>query len=341
MKPKLLLPALLLSVSAFAQQPINSFYNFTASPGGTEEDLYTMVTSAVSLNEVAAGANMVWNFNQLTETGNTVTEVITPDAGIVATYPGTTMVVHTTTTGNGGGSGETYYYLATTTAGAVSLTGAQTSGIELNYSTNAFIGTFPLNYGYTNTAAVAGTFDYQGVSGTFTGTGTSAADAYGTLTVNVGIANAMPVTRLKTVQDLNLVYMGAPVGTLTQTIYSYYAATPSSGPIFRSITSHINVPIMSIDQTVSSLESYFGNTLGVNQSVAPATISIMPNPVANVLHFSGSESVNSVTVTDASGRVVLTPKAANDIDVSGLSTGVYYVSVQSGAGVSVQKMVKQ
>ncbi|MES2484401.1 MAG: hypothetical protein V4581_00410, partial [Bacteroidota bacterium] len=286
MKKTLLSIALLLSVSAFAQEPIGNFYTISLVPENTNQVGYQLVTSASGPDQSAAGASMVWNFNDLVAETETVTEVIIASPEEIVAYPGSTLTVKTTTTGGG----TTYYYLSVDDAGGTSLTGVQTSSIVLNYNTNnGFIGTFPISYGFTNTDAVAGTFEASGVTGTFTGTAVSTFDAYGTLTVNEGSADNTAVSRLKTVQELTLIYMGIPAGTLTQTTYSYYNNDMvSTGPIFRSITNHINVPLMSINETQSTHESYDASILSTPQVAAVANLSIAPNPVNDVLHFTGT-----------------------------------------------------
>ena len=337
MKIKLLLSALLISGAALAQEPIPAFYNFNTSPGGIEEDVYSLVTSTTPLDQSAAGANVVWNFDQLADDGESSTRVIVPQASEVVTFPGSTMVVRTTA-----GNSVTNYYLATTVAGGYSLTGFQAGGMELNYSTNnGFTGNFPLSYGYTNTDDVAGTFTGMGFTGTFTGTGTTTVDAYGTLTVNVGTASETPVTRLKIVQDINLTYLDFPAGTVNQTIYSYYGTNLTSGPIFRSISTTLNIPALLIDQTTTNYESYMATALGTPAFTKNNKTIIAPNPVANVLHFAGDKAITGVTITDASGRVVLQSKVNNDIAVNHLSAGVYYVALQSANGTEVKKMVKR
>lgn len=334
MKLKLLISALFISGAAFAQEPIPAFYTFN---GGVEEDVYTFVSSPTPIDQSATGANIAWNFSQLTTEGQSFTAVTVPTATEVAAFPGSTMLVRTLV-----GTNEedvTNYYLATSLNGGYSITGFQSAGTELNYSTdNGFIGNFPLSYGYSNTDDIAGTFQGMGYNGSFVGTATSIVDAYGTLTLD-DFREDIPVTRLKTVQDVALTYFGLPAGTVTQTIYSYYSATLAN-PIARSITTTINIPLLLINQTTSSLEAYTATALGT-KNFEKTKVFIAPNPVANILHFSGDKVIAGVTITDASGRVVLESKAGNDIAVNHLSAGVYYVAVQSGTGTQLQKMVKQ
>lgn len=341
MKLTLLLSALFISGVTFAQETIPAFYDFNTIPGSAEGDYYHFATLQTALDETATGANVIWNFNGITSNNRSSTVVIVPTAEDVATFPGSTMLVQTTTTTGVGTSSVTKYYLASNASGGTSLTGFDAAGIILNYSTdNGFIGNFPLTYGYSNIDTVAGTFEGMGLSGTFTGTGVSIVDAYGTLNTDLVFAENIPATRLKTVQDINLIYMGATVGTLTQTIYSYYYGV-LDGPAFRSITNTLTVPSMEINQTTRSAEAYTEMILSTGNLISENKTAIAPNPVANVLHFSGNDAITGVTITDTAGRTVLQIKASNDIMVNHLSAGVYYVTVQSGNITEVQKMVKR
>lgn len=336
MKIKLLLPALLLSAAAFAQYTVPAFYNFTAA---AQTDNYVIVNTAGSLNQAAStGENVVWNFNTLSQNTTSASQVITPATADVTTYPGSTMLVQTETA-TSSGSNTTKYFFAQDANGGISLTGALSTGFTLNYATNnAYLGQFPMSYGYTNTDNnIAGSFMYGNYSGTFTGSGTTTVDAYGTLTTNIGLANATPVTRIKTVQNLNLTIMGFP-GTLTQTMYSYYAGDLLTGPVFRSITNHIVVPIVSMDQIVDTYESYV-TTAGAQQ-FTKAMLSLTPNPVQNVLHFSGVENISKVTVIDAAGRSVLSGNG-NDVFAGNLSAGVYYATAETETGKQTVKFIKK
>lgn len=337
MKIKLLLPALLLSAAAFAQRTVPAFYNFSVFDA---KDNYVIVNTSGSLGEAnSVGENVVWNFNGLTQNTTSATQVITPATADVSAYPGSTMLVQTeTVTSNG--TNTTKYFFAQDANGGLSLTGAVSTGFTLNYTTNnAYLGQFPMSYGYTNTDNnVAGSFVYGNYNGTFTGTGTTTVDAYGILTTNIGFANGTPVTRIKTVQNLNLTILGFP-GTLTQTMYSYYANDLLNGPVFRSITNHIVVPIVSMDQTAETYESYVNTTNGTQQ-FSKVTLSLTPNPVNNVLHFSGVEGINKVTVIDAAGRSVLSGNG-NDVFAGSLSAGVYYATAETEAGKQTVKFIKK
>ena len=340
MKIKLLFAFLLVSIMGFAQAPISTFYI-------DHNPIYSVVTSAIDLNH-SAGANQVWNFDQLIEVGTSQYDKIAPTTSEATTYPGTNAVIVNTTTVN---STTTVSQMFTKDAAStISITGllANGVGLQLNFSTNnATLGTFPLTYGYSNSDAVAGTYSYTTYSGTFTGNIVTSVDAYGTLSRNIGTLSPRNVTRLKTVITLSLNYgFFTNVGTITQTTYSYYSDTSTgfNGPIFRSATTSAVVPLASIDQTDTTMESYVYDLLGVASNVKELQIQMTPNPVKDRLYINTNANVvvNAATVMDSSGRIVLTPTALEQsYDLSALQKGVYFINIITNKGTVTKKIIKE
>ena len=333
MKKTLLSLSVLFSFVAFAQEPIMTFYNSTGFFGEVQTNEYVLVTSASGLNQSEAGANMVWNFNDLSEITRTFTTMVTATTNDIANFPGSSWVVQTTTEGGNPSN----YFLAL--GEGTYLTGLETSQMTIKYNDFALVGYFPMNYQATASSNVSGTFEGQGVTGTFTGTTSSVADAYGTLTVNEGFQGTMNVTRLKTQQNLALFYLGFQVGTLDQTTYSYYSADLITGPVFRSVTTHIVVSGIGLDQTQSTIESYL-QTTNSRGDFNMAQTALAPNPVQDVLHISGIAEIGNVTITDAMGRTVLQSQG-NDIAISHLPAGVNHVALTTEGKNTALKMVKQ
>src|SRR5690606_10107418 len=212
---RVLLP--FLTLSAFAQAPIPEFY-----PAGSQT-AYNVVAAMVPFDESVSGENLEWNLlDQLVPIGESVSEVRSATAEEISGYPLSTTVLETTTVA--GGNTSSGRILWNTAGGAVSITVIATDVFTLNYaSNNGTLGTFPLAYGYQNTDAVSGTFDGMGYAGTFSGNMITQVDAHGILQVNIaGTPQTLPVTRLKTTQNLSLTYIIPNVGTVIQTIYNYY-----------------------------------------------------------------------------------------------------------------------
>ncbi|MBU2940230.1 T9SS type A sorting domain-containing protein [Lacinutrix sp. C3R15] len=282
--------------------------------------------------------NTTWSFTDLTTTESSTDTYLGPTAAQSTNFPGTTNVF-TSTVGT-----STNDILFKENAAELSITGAVTPDLELNYSDdNALIGTFPLNFGYTNTDAVAGTYT-AAISGDFSGNIIKTVDAYGTLNLNdVGAgAYSGSITRLKMEQivTLSLPPYITNAGTATQTSYYYYDNS-NGNLVFRSNTIHIVIPFASIDDTTTVNESLLTNLLHVNTNVVQE-FSIVPNPVHSILNINleTPATIKAVVVYDLNGRRVLQSNHTSSIDVSALQTGMYIVQVETDTAIRTKKFIK-
>lgn len=338
MKTKLLLLFSFISLLGFSQAPIASYYGPDA--------LYIVVTSSGAINHTA-GANQTWNFNNLSAVGSSEDLNAVPTAGELSTYPGTAAVVTTNSSVDNIDAQLKIY--SKNPGGVLSITGVENIGLTLNFSTNnATVGAFPMNYGFANSDTTSGTYINGTYSGTFSGTIISSADAWGTLNMNdVGAgAYSGPVTRLKTVQNISLNYgIFTDVGSVVITTYSYYDANNGAHlPELRTTSTAVNVPLLSIDQTVSQMERFATVLLGTGQSEMQAnSVGIFPNPATSVLNIEANhQTVQSVSIVDTNGRLVLKSDAIDSaINVGALQKGIYFAQITTDKGVSTQKFVKQ
>ena len=344
MKLKLLFLPLLITSFGFSQSTINTFY-------GANNTNFLLLTSASALNHSPAGANQTWNFSQMLSLGNSVHSYVSPTTQELTTYPGTTTnIVSTSTQGTTVNTG---YLYTKNLAGAVSITGLNTSGLTANFSTNnATIGTFPMNYGYTyNDSNVAGNYVYGTYSGTFTGTLTTSVDAYGTLTLNDAGNGGYSgtVTRMKNVLNISLNYsLFSNVGTVTQTSYTYFDPTVSTNDfVFRSVTTTAVVSLMGINQTDTTIEKYPTTTpLSVEHQSLTNSLWIK-NPMQNILEINSNITIENanISITDVLGKTVFntnnqTINGVLEIPVS-LSNGVYLVNIKNDNETITKKIVKE
>lgn len=88
-----------------------------------------------------------------------------------------------------------------------------------------------------------------------------------------------------------------------------------------------------------------GGALG-NGEHELAEFSVYPNPASDVIIVSGTNAaINAVTVTDLNGRTVLNSQFAGQnsahVNLAGMSSGVYLMTVSSDKGTVTKKIVKQ
>jgi hypothetical protein len=81
---------------------------------------------------------------------------------------------------------------------------------------------------------------------------------------------------------------------------------------------------------------------GVNSLNIRNDVSVVPNPTSGLFELKTSESFESVSIFDLSGRLVqkFSGNATNQYNVSDLAKGMYEVVAKSKAAISVSKLVK-
>ncbi|WP_309640317.1 T9SS type A sorting domain-containing protein [Flavobacterium sp.] len=70
--------------------------------------------------------------------------------------------------------------------------------------------------------------------------------------------------------------------------------------------------------------------------------SIFPNPTKNVLNIVKNQSIDAITITDVSGKKVIEVRTnTNQVDVSKLQQGIYFMQIQSQGKITTQKFIKE
>jgi uncharacterized protein (DUF433 family) len=102
-----------------------------------------------------------------------------------------------------------------------------------------------------------------------------------------------------------------------------------------------NITVENANVTVDVVLEY----IGVNEN-QQWVVNAYPNPVANKLTITLSkvEANGKVTISNIEGKVVksfMLNELVNTVDVSELPQGIYLLNLQSDAGSSIRKMVKE
>ena len=79
---------------------------------------------------------------------------------------------------------------------------------------------------------------------------------------------------------------------------------------------------------------------GVGSLESDGNVRVYPNPATDVVYIDGVENAD-VTLTSLSGAVVLDVDGVKTVDVSGLSAGVYLMTVKTGNGVYTERIIKK
>lgn len=119
---------------------------------------------------------------------------------------------------------------------------------------------------------------------------------------------------------------------------------------FDSIT---NNPLAKLDTDVQSLHSIYNSTLNqcltssIKEEKNQTVFTLSPNPTANTLNISSNIKTNNfkIEIIDALGKVIITEeyKELNQtsINLSDLSSGIYFVKITSGENTSTKKFIKE
>jgi hypothetical protein len=102
---------------------------------------------------------------------------------------------------------------------------------------------------------------------------------------------------------------------------------------FRNMASTLN-PVLKDFYCYTSL------TTGIPSNESAPDVKIYPNPAGDVIHASAGFKIASIEVLDFTGRILFETENS-DLDVSGLSPGIYFVRVTGANGeTSIEEFVK-
>jgi hypothetical protein len=84
--------------------------------------------------------------------------------------------------------------------------------------------------------------------------------------------------------------------------------------------------------------------LSKNDFIKDASITVAPNPAKDFISISAKNTIKSIQLFDAQGRIlktILDNKKSFTLDISNKAQGVYFIKVNTDKGSSVQKIIKE
>jgi multisubunit Na+/H+ antiporter MnhE subunit len=293
------------------------------------------------------GPNTFWDFSSITSNTSSSTSNYTTVAGTpsASTYPNATFAEDL------GGGAFNYWKSTSSPTTQLELLGIAQASLSFNLNANSAIAyIWPIAFGYNKTDAFSGAVSAQTPSGTVNGTATGTALTIASGTGTLLLPGAITFTNVLQITSTQTINASLAFGFITATIVSkscqYYHGTQK-------------FPILTVNyQDISGAFSGSSGTIRINNSIYTgireaslnSDFSLYPNPATDklnvVLTNKKAESV-SVKVFNNLGQLVKTAQLGtatdinNQIDLTGLSSGIYVVKTTVGNASSSKKLIIQ
>ncbi|PIF47521.1 putative secreted protein (Por secretion system target) [Chryseobacterium sp. 52] len=297
-------------------------------------DIANNYTVTGTVNNSATGANTTFSNGSLTQGAASPTSYTTPAAGEITTFPGSTIKMSS--------GGTSIFYKASATK--LEITGIVSPEATLNFSVdNGTYMNYPTVFNVGQNDNAKGTFTSSVANGLFSGTMATLADAYGTLII--GNRTYTNVLRVKFTQNFNLhasfdVTYSNPIGTFTNTAYSYYDSTHRY-PLLSSTNGNISVPLLGINQSTSSAQALNETFLAVAGSSKKEDFTVYPNPAQDFIGFKGNtENYTTANIYSLDGKLIKTSDIqSGKIQISELPPSSYFIEI-TGKNSELKKNTK-
>ncbi|KMQ59457.1 hypothetical protein ACM46_20415 [Chryseobacterium angstadtii] len=286
-------------------------------------DTVNNYTVTGTVNNSATGANVTFSNGGLTQGAASPTTYSAPSSSEITTFPGSTIKMV--------GGGTTIFYKAS--ASKLEITGIVNPQATLNFSVdNGTYMNYPTVYGTPQSDNARGTFSSSSANGLFSGTMGTLADAHGTLII--GNKTYTNVLRVKFTQVFNLyasfdITYSNPIGTLTNTAYSYYDGTHRYA-LLSSTAGNISVPLLGVNQSTSNAVALNETFLAVANAVKKENFTVYPNPAQDFIGFKGDmENYTSANIYSLDGKLIKTSDIqSGKIQISELPPASYFIEVK-------------
>lgn len=86
--------------------------------------------------------------------------------------------------------------------------------------------------------------------------------------------------------------------------------------------------------------NYDTNSLSIGQTNQLESIKVYPNPTSGIVYISPSEKVLTIQIYDLLGKVIMSEKGVNKVNIRDLSSGVYMIKLSDGDNESLHRIIK-
>ncbi len=287
------------------------------------------------------GASQTWNFGSLGSNGSATTTYVAPaSTPHAALFPGSNLAIDA-------GGGNYGYYSATSAGQDFHGLYSATLTTNITYQNTQRTLSYPCSYNSTWNDPFSSSFTAMGFPSTRSGTITGTADGHGTLVMPYGtITN---ILRVRTVEDYtdNLGIAGTVDYDFT-THYYYKPGVRIPLLVIYDQTSTVAGQAPTVTQGISWVD---GASVGIQEALRNTIgIDVFPNPARDqvTITFSSAGGNLFLEMLDATGQLVRSERLSgqpmgigrSDLDVSGLSAGLYMLRITAPNGEQgVQRLV--
>jgi hypothetical protein len=201
----------------------------------------------------------------------------------------------------------------------------------------------PMNLGDSYTDDIEGTATVP-LAGDISISGEASIEADGIGTLKMGGTDYANVIRVHTTEVSEGIILGSPA-TITRESFVYYDIDNFNMPIFIHATVLAELGAGGdFGFTAVYAKDEITDYVGLEEeSTTPVDLSIYPNPVAgSFTTVSTSQGTEKLTIMNSVGqvvRVINNPQTSEQIDVSDLGRGVYFVQAMKGASTRTEKFI--
>ncbi len=122
---------------------------------------------------------------------------------------------------------------------------------------------------------------------------------------------------------------------------SLFIGSQTSGRYYQSAIDDVKIFSSPLDSAMVS-ELYFEqDPLSIGDEIRPTKISVYPNPATSTINISTNDKVEELMVYNNMGELVMSNRLnVSHINISNLSTGMYFIHVKTEQGMYLSKFIK-